>query len=207
MAIEERHIIEELANICNNCPVHPGSTISDATASACANEGLIWRNSDGNWMPTRLGWFEQNVRLQAEIAELKQEITHHDDLFSRQFDKMGAVAALMHSHGALEADALPDLANALGWLVGKIADMEKAREGLVVEFGKGLVEISGLKTYTDMLEKVGDLMARRIDGLAEGLSKGNEFSKVLVDRVRTYPAEWKGVRTVRLSIEPEKKED
>jgi len=55
MAIEERHLIEELRNVVEHYPLFPGDTVSHEGARRCCDRGWIVRQADGCWIPTRLG--------------------------------------------------------------------------------------------------------------------------------------------------------
>jgi len=58
--IEERHVREEMRNICNNHPLFPGDTISHETANECSRRGWARRDQSGNWIPTEIGLREVN---------------------------------------------------------------------------------------------------------------------------------------------------
>lgn len=51
----ERHVREELLNICLNYPVFPGRTIGHDTARECVNRGWAERNRAGDFLPTSEG--------------------------------------------------------------------------------------------------------------------------------------------------------
>jgi hypothetical protein len=46
---------DELRNVVQNYPVWPGNTVSHASARELAEQGLIVRNSKGDWIPTAKG--------------------------------------------------------------------------------------------------------------------------------------------------------
>jgi hypothetical protein len=52
---EERHYLEELANVVEGYPLWPGDTISHETARVCGERGWIVRQEDGSWIPTAEG--------------------------------------------------------------------------------------------------------------------------------------------------------
>lgn len=51
----EKHVIEELGNICENQPLFAGDTISHATANECVARGWAKRNGDGDFVMTLTG--------------------------------------------------------------------------------------------------------------------------------------------------------
>jgi len=53
--LEERHVLEELKNICKNGPLFPGDTISHITANECVRRGWAVRNEDGYFTATLEG--------------------------------------------------------------------------------------------------------------------------------------------------------
>lgn len=55
MGFDERHYLEELANVVENYPLWPGDTISHTTARVCADRRWIVRDADGDWIPTAEG--------------------------------------------------------------------------------------------------------------------------------------------------------
>lgn len=52
---EERHVIEELANIETNGPLFPGETISHKTANECVKRDWAGRDISGDLVVTLLG--------------------------------------------------------------------------------------------------------------------------------------------------------
>lgn len=48
----EKHILAEARNIARNHPVHPGDTISHATAKEVRKRGWSMRDENGDWLPT-----------------------------------------------------------------------------------------------------------------------------------------------------------
>lgn len=55
MPPEERHVLEELANVVENYPLWPGDTVTHETARRAEERGWIVRQADGSWIPTAAG--------------------------------------------------------------------------------------------------------------------------------------------------------
>ncbi len=53
--MNEKHILEELKNICQNEPLWPGDTISHQGANGCIGRGWARRNDDGDIISTAKG--------------------------------------------------------------------------------------------------------------------------------------------------------
>jgi hypothetical protein len=60
--MDERHVLEELRNICVNEPLWPGSTISHETANECVKRGWARRDDQGNFVST-----EDGQRIQSRV--------------------------------------------------------------------------------------------------------------------------------------------
>ena len=53
--MEDRHVLEELANVVSNYPLFAGDTISHPRAAECERRGWIKRDKGGDWIPTARG--------------------------------------------------------------------------------------------------------------------------------------------------------